>query len=223
MIDDIQAAIPLGFFLAFMIGPVFFVLIETSVTKGFRAAVAFDAGVIIADIIFIGLAYFSSFQLLENLSNQPGLYVFGGTILTVYGLIIFLKKPNRNELKAQLSNAFKVNYIELFIKGFLLNFINVGVLIFWLGIIIVTGPSLENDINRFYVFFGSLILAYFITDLFKIVLAKQLKKQLTPVIILKIKKLLGIILIICGLVLITKGFLPKDQLNPQTIIEEIRQ
>jgi hypothetical protein len=43
------------------------------------------------------------------------------------------------------------------------------------------------------------------------------------VIILKIKKLLGIILIICGLVLITKGFLPKDKLNPQTIIEEIGQ
>ena len=69
---------------------ILFVLIETSVTKGFRAAVAFDFGVIVADIIFIGLAYFSSFQLLENLSNQPGLYVFGGSILTVYGLIVFL-------------------------------------------------------------------------------------------------------------------------------------
>ena len=223
MIEDIQAAIPLGFFLAFMIGPVFFVLIETSATKGFRAAVTFDIGVITADIIFIGIAYFSSFQLLENLSNQPGLYVFGGTILAVYGMITFLKTPKRNDLKAQLSNSFKVNYIELFIKGFLLNFINVGVLIFWLGIIIVTGPSLENDIHRFYVFFGSLMVAYFITDLFKILLAKQLKKQLTPKIILKIKKLLGIILLICGLVLITKGFLPKDQLNPQTIIEEIRE
>jgi len=223
MIDDIQAAIPLGFLLAFMIGPVFFVLIETSVTKGFRAAVILDIGVIIADIIFIGVAYFSSFQLLENLSNQPGLYVFGGTILAVYGLIIFLKKTKRNDLKAQLSNSFKVNYTELFIKGFLLNFINVGVLIFWLGIIIVTGPSLENDINRFYVFFGSLIVAYFITDLFKILLAKQLKKRLTPKIILKIKKLLGIILLICGLLLISKGFLPKDKLNPQTIIEDIRE
>jgi threonine/homoserine/homoserine lactone efflux protein len=223
MIEDIQAAIPLGFFLAFMIGPVFFVLIETSVTKGFRAAITFDLGVIAADIIFIGLAYFSSFQLLENLSNQPGLYVFGGAILTVYGLTIFLKKTKHNELKAQLSNSFKVNYIELFIKGFLLNFINIGVLIFWLGIIIVTGPSLDNDINRFYVFFGSLIAAYFITDVFKIVLAKQLKKQLTLKRILKIKKLLGVILIICGLVLITKGFLPKDKLNPQTIIEDIRE
>ena len=223
MIEDIQAAIPLGFFLAFMIGPVFFVLIETSVTKGFRAAITFDLGVIAADIIFIGLAYFSSFQLLENLSNQPGLYVFGGAILTVYGLTIFLKNTKHNELKAQLSNSFKVNYIELFIKGFLLNFINIGVLIFWLGIIIVTGPSLDNDINRFYVFFGSLIAAYFITDVFKIVLAKQLKKQLTLKRILKIKKLLGVILIICGLVLITKGFLPKDKLNPQTIIEDIRE
>ncbi|MGB5652717.1 MAG: LysE family translocator, partial [Robiginitalea sp.] len=37
MIEDIQAAIPLGFLLSFMVGPVFFVLLETSATKGFRA------------------------------------------------------------------------------------------------------------------------------------------------------------------------------------------
>jgi len=223
MIEDIQAAIPLGFFLAFMIGPVFFVLIETSITKGIRAAIAFDAGVIIADIIFISVAYFSSFQLLENLSNQPGLYVFGETILAIYGLIIFIKKPNLKEIKNQFNNSFKANYIELFIKGFLLNFINIGVLLFWLGVVIVTGPNFENDINRFMVFFGTLMLAYFITDLIKIVLAKQLKKKLTPGIIIKTKKILGALLIICGLTLITKGFLPKDKLNPQTIIEDIRE
>ena len=43
MWDDIQTAIPLGFFLSFVVGPVFFVLLETSVTKGFRAATVFDS------------------------------------------------------------------------------------------------------------------------------------------------------------------------------------
>ena len=221
MIEDIQAAIPLGFFLAFMIGPVFFVLLETSATKGFRAAIVFDLGVIIADIFFIGLAYFSSFQLLENLSNQPGLFVFGGMIITIYGVVIFLKKPKKSTNEASELVFEKKNYLGLFIKGFLLNFINIGVLVFWLGVIIITGPSLENDLNRFLVFFGTMILAYFITDVFKILLAKQLKRKLTPKRILKVKKLLGLILIVCGLVLIVKGFLPKDQLNPQNLIEDI--
>ena len=222
MIDDIQAAIPLLFFLSFMIGPVFFVLIETSVTKGFRAAVVFDLGVIIADVFFIALAYFSSFQLLENLSNQPGLFVFGGMIITVYGIIIFLKKPKKASQQENEYISDKKNYLGMFIKGFLINFINIGVLVFWLGIIIITGPTLENNLNRFVVFFSTMIGVYFFTDLVKILLAKQLKKKLTPTRIVKVKKILGFILVICGLVLIIKGFLPKDQLNPQNLIEDIR-
>lgn len=223
MLEDIQAAIPLGFFLSFMIGPVFFVLLETSVIKGIRAAIAFDLGVIFADILFIGVAYFSSFQLLENLSNQPGLYVFGGMILAVYGIIIFLKKEKKEAITAMKIVLPKTNYLRLFIKGFLLNFINIGVLVFWLGVIIVVSPNLDNDPIRFIIFFGAMIGANFITDIFKILLAKQLKSKLTPSRIVKVKKLLGLILVICGIVLIIKGFLPKDQLNPQDIIDEIEQ
>ncbi len=221
MLKDIQAAIPLGFFLSFMIGPVFFVLLETSAVKGFRAALSFNIGVIIADIIFLVLAYFSSYQLLENLSNLPGLYVFGGVILLVYGIIIFLKKPSKEKLKQ--IKVTKGAYLSLFIKGFLLNFINIGVLVFWLGIILVVGPSLDNDSNRILVFFSTMLATYFITDIFKILLAKQLKRHLTQRRIFSVKKGLGIILIICGIVLITKGFLPKDKLNIQEGIELIRE
>lgn len=222
MLEDIQAAIPLGFFLSFMIGPVFFVLLETSVVKGFRAAISFDLGVVLADIIFIFLAYFSSYQLLENLSNQPGLYIFGGTLLSLYGVIVFSKKTKGELLDTNPHAPLKSNYLQLFVKGFLLNFINVGVLVFWLGIIIVVGPNLDANPSRFLLFFGTLIISYFLTDVVKILLAKRLKAYLTPLIILNIKKALGVLLLICGTTLITKGFLPKDKLNPTQIIEDIR-
>ncbi len=217
MIEDIQAAIPLGLLLSFMIGPVFFVLLETSATKGFRAGVSLDVGVIIADIVFLIIAYFSSFQLLENLSNEPGLFVFGGMILLVYGIYLFKKKAKK---KAHLKVSTG-GYLGLLAKGFLLNFINIGVLAFWLGLIIVVGPSLDNSPNRMLVFFGTVLLVYFMTDLVKILLAKQLKKYLTSERIVLITKVLGIILIICGIVLITKGFLPKERFDIKEEIERI--
>lgn len=219
MMEDVQAAIPLGFLLSFMVGPVFFVLLETSATKGFRAGLSFNIGVIVADVLFLLLAYFSSFQLLENLSNQPGLYVFGGMILLVYGLVLFLKK----EVKKEKVKASKGTYLSLLVKGFLLNFINIGVLVFWLGVLIVVGPSLDNEPNRILIFFGSMLATYFITDLFKILLAKQLKKKLTPQRIGYIKKGLGLVLMVCGLVLIIKGFLPKDRFNIKDGIERISE
>jgi threonine/homoserine/homoserine lactone efflux protein len=222
LLADIQAAIPLGFFLAFMIGPVFFIILETSITKGFRAAVVFDLGVIFSDALFVLLAYFSSYQLLENLSNQPGLYVFGGTLLTAYGMIAFLKK-NKNKQDKSTIIPEKINYMELFVKGFLLNAINIGVLVFWLGLIIVVGPNLNGNPKRFLLFFSVLLLTYFITDVFKIILSKRLKKKLTPPIIQNLKKTVSAIIILCGIVLIIKGFLPKEQLNPSNIIKEIGQ
>ena len=51
--NEIKDAVLIGFFLSFMIGPVFFMLIQTSIIKGARAAIAFDLGVILGDIVFI--------------------------------------------------------------------------------------------------------------------------------------------------------------------------
>lgn len=222
MFQDFPAALTSGLVLAFMIGPVFFVLLETAATKGFRAAIIFNFGVFTADIFFIGIAYLSSYQLLENLSNAPGLYVFGGVILIVYGLMMYLKRPTREMLDPSRVKSGKNGYLQLFIKGFLLNFINIGVLVIWLGVIIVVGPTVDNDPVRLFTFLGIMISTYFIVDLGKIVLAKQLKRFLTPRRIFKVKKLLGLILIICGLVLTVKGFLPKDKMDIKKGLENIR-
>lgn len=221
MLEDVQAAILPGIILSFMIGPVFFVLLETSATKGFRAALVFDFGVVIADILLILTAYFSSFKLLENLSNQPGLFVFGGAILIIYGIITLVNKPSMAMIEP--SKMKTGGYLALFIKGFLLNFINIGVLVFWVGLTLVVGPSVDNDPVRLSVFFGAMVMTYFVVDIFKILLAKRLKRKLTLPKIQLIKKILALLLIISGFVLITKGFLPKERFNIEKGIERIEK
>ena len=69
MLEAVLSGIPLGIFLSFLIGPVFFVLLETSAVKGFRAAFVLDLGVVSADIIFIFIAYFSSYRLIKPKLN----------------------------------------------------------------------------------------------------------------------------------------------------------
>ena len=218
MVDLIKTAIPLGFFLSFMLGPVFFMLLETSATKGVRAAISFDIGVLFSDIVFITLAYYSSYQLLESLSNSPVLYLFGGTGMVIYGLVLAIKKGEKGDVSMHGFGA-NSNYFGLFLKGFLLNIINVGVLIFWVGTVIVVGPSFDGLIENLLIFFATMLAVYFVTDLFKILAAKQLQSQLTPVRIIWVKKILGYILVICGIVMIVKGVLPGDELNPANIME----
>lgn len=226
LLKDIVSAIPLGFFLSFMIGPVFFVLLETSVVKGFRAAITFDLGVVLADVVFILIAYFSSYRLIQSIKDDPALFIFGGLVMLTYGIISFIK--NRNELRKNIdeedpTELAKNNYLSLFIKGFFLNFINIGVLGFWLAILITIGPQLELKASRMITFFTTLILSYFVTDIFKILLAKQLRNKLNPKNILLIKKFISFILIISGIFLLSQGLFPKEQKIVNSAFEKLEE
>jgi threonine/homoserine/homoserine lactone efflux protein len=202
--------------MAFMIGPVFFMLIQTSILKGARAAIIFDLGVLLGDLSFILIAYYGSRSLLEEIKEDPRLFFLGGLVLIVYGLITYLEKENKKEaLEAAkiIKVPLKNNYLKLFLKGFFLNFINVGVLAFWLGTVLVIGPTLKMNQSAIFWYFGTVLLSYFITDLGKIFLAKQLKNKMTPQVIFRIKKIMGIILIVCGVFLMLKGFIPNEKIE----------
>ena len=224
MIEDILTAIPLGIFLSFLIGPVFFVLLETSAVKGFRAAFLFDLGVVLADIFFIAIAYFSSYRLIQTIKNDPAIFIFGGILMLTYGLISFIRlrkiKNSHDDEEIEIV-LVKTNYLELFIKGFLLNFINVGVLLFWFLILITIGPKLELNTSRMITFFSTVILTYLIVDIGKILLAKQLKHKMTPKNILSIKKIISILLILFGLAIMLQGWFPSDQKLVKKALEKI--
>jgi len=210
LLDDILAAIPFGILLAFTIGPVFFVLLETSVTKGFASAVVFDLGVILADIVFIFLAFFSTNKLLDKIKDDPNFLVFGGMLLIVYGLISFVKtsKSFRSIVRNYQKVKIKKGYGKLFIKGFLLNFINIGVLLGWLGFIVI-GTSITSSENGVLVFVTTMIISYFITDLVKIAAAKRLKNRLTPKRIYKTKKVVALVILGFGVLLLSQGLFPE--------------
>jgi len=218
--NEIKEAVFIGFFLAFMIGPVFFMLIQTSIIKGARAAIMFDFGVILGDIVFILIAYFGSKSLLEEIKDDPRLFYIGGLILLIYGIITYLDKSQKTTIQDEtLVLPEKTDYLKLFLKGFFLNFINIGVLAFWLGMIVVVGSNLEMNPQKIFNYFSVILLSYLITDIGKITLAKQLKKHLTPKVTYKVKRAMGILLMILGIVLILKGFIPKEKLNFKNVIE----
>ena len=133
--------------------------------------------------------------------------------MVAYGIISFikLKKQAKIQYESIDDEIIKKNYGSLFIKGFFLNIINIGVLGFWLAIIISVGPKLEMQTSRMMTFFTSVIVTYLLIDCLKIVLAKQLKSKLTPTNIFKIKKGISIVLIIFGLALMAQGWFPKEK------------
>lgn len=222
MFDDILTAIPFGIILAFTIGPVFFVLLETSATKGFRSALIFDLGVIFADIIFIVIAFYSTNNLRGKIGNDPSFLIFGGALLIVYGVISFIKtsKSFRAIVKEYHKVEIQKDYGKLFIKGFLLNFINIGVLLGWLGFIVL-GDSLTTSENGDIVFISSMLAAYFVSDLVKIVIAKRLKAKLTPRLIFKTKKVIAIVILGFGILLFVQGLFPEAYEKNKEKLENI--
>ena len=201
---NVLTPITVGFFTAFIMGPMFWVLLETSITKGFKAAVAFDLGVMFADVCFIGICYLGSFQLLEDEQNKQGLFVLGGTILLLYGLFSWINRAKKNKENLDIQES-KENYFGLAAKGFAINILNVGVFIFWGGVTIVSSPASGKSFTSFVLFFSIVLLSYFITDLLKISVANRFKSLLTGKGIVIVNSIVSLILVISGVVLILKG------------------
>ena len=222
MLDAVLKAIPFGIILAFTIGPVFFVLLETSATKGFKSALIFDLGVILADILFILVAFYSTTKLLDKIKDDPNFLVFGGVLLVAYGVISFIKTSQsfRAIVREYHRVELKKNYGKLFLKGFLLNFINIGVLLGWLGFIII-GNSLTDNQTGVIVFLATILVVYFLVDLLKMVAAKTLRSKLTPRLIFKTKKIIALVILGFGILLLVQGFFPEEKEMLKEKIEDI--
>ena len=212
MIETIFISISLGVILAFTIGPVFFILIETSITKGIRSALAFDIGAIFGDIFFIVLAYWGTSKLSAYIENNPNLFLYGGLLIIVYGLFSYIKEHRDfrlNPPQARIVTIKEGNYFTFFYKGFFLNVINVGVFFYWLATIATFSARPGMTPTRVLFFLATILLTYLLTDIVKILIAKRLRHRLTPTNIHKIKQGINIFLVVFGVFLLLNGFFPN--------------
>ena len=210
MISEFIPAILLGIVLSFTIGPVFFTILEISVSKGFKAAVFFNIGVVFSEVVFFAVAYASTSNLLNSIQENSSWKILGGVLLAFYAGITLLGMYQNKEKKEQ-QNLFKSpppspNLIKNLIKGFGLNIINFAVLVFWILIVANYAPGFQDSQYKMIVFFLVIVGTYFTIDLGKIYLAQQLKTSLTDSVITKIKLIVNAIILIIGLVLIFEGF-----------------
>jgi len=213
--DYIFQAIGIGFLLSVMVGPVFFVLLETSITKGVRASLYLDLGVFISDVIYILFAFIFAAQI-KGFTNDASnnnfiLGIIGGILFVGYGIYtLFFKSKNEITAKSKSTTIKNADSLVLGIKGFMLNFANPAVLFYWIGIIAQGNQITDKDHPGQLIIFVSLVLlTYFAMDVLKILGAKKLRPLVTGALLLALNRLIGIIFTAIGVFLILKQFVDK--------------
>lgn len=211
MLELILSAVGLGIMLSLVfIGPIFFLLIETSFSRGPRHALALDLGVICADILCIVAAYFASSDLIQLIDKHPGFYRITAFIIFVYAFYMVFSRT-----KMHLPSEERIidqNYIRTFFNGFLFNILNIGVVLFWL----VTVISVRNAypaLDDFLIYMGLVIFTYLVIDFLKISLAKQFHYKLTEKVTNKIRKIVGFVLIGFSVFIFLQSFKKFNQFD----------
>lgn len=203
LVEGIQT----GLILCFLIGPIFFTLIQTGVERGFRAGAAVGLGIWMSDAIFV-LIFFSSIQYISQLMEWDGFEFYvgivGSLILAGFGLAALLTKPAfQNPAEVHFRPAS--SYFTLWVKGFLINAVNPFTILFWFGLMTTSILKKGLDSQNVLIYFGGTLGTVIITDLIKILLAKRIRRWMQPKHILLLRRISGVALILFGVALLIRS------------------
>lgn len=210
MVDLILQGILTGLVLSVMIGPVFFLLLETSIRRGVRAALAIDLGVLISDIFYILIAFFfySEVDELRSGSDNQMIKLVGGIIFIVFGIFNFFKKVDMKagEKIEVISQTKSKDYVFLVLKGFLLNMANPLVIFYWFAVITTGGKNAQSTWHVV-MFLAVILIVFFMVDILKIFGAKRLRPLVTRKVMVGLNRLIGIVFVAFGLFLILERYI----------------
>lgn len=205
--ESIAKGIATGLFLALLIGPVFFTLIQTSIERGFRSGFFVAIGISLSDTFYIAIAYLGMYQFI-NQDNIKYLAYGGGAVLIFFGLYYVFVKSRKmaHGQEVKVRSPFR-----LILKGFIINGLTPVVLLFWIGTVSVAANEFGYVTpGKAIPYFVAIVVTVFSTDLIKAKLADKLRAVLTATFIKRLNIALGIGMIFFG----TKMILEAETFNP---------
>jgi threonine/homoserine/homoserine lactone efflux protein len=185
-----------GILLAFLIGPVFFTIIQTSIERGFRNGVYVAMGVSLSDATYIVICYLGLVQVMEAENIRVYMAYGGGAVLLGFG-IYYLFIKSRKLVRQDIKSLPAKKWSSLMIKGFVINGLSPMVLFFWLATVgVATTQFGYTEPRDAFIFFASIVGTVFLTDVIKAKLADKLSVLMTPRFIQLMNIVLGVVLVI---------------------------
>jgi threonine/homoserine/homoserine lactone efflux protein len=199
----------LGLTVAISVGPALFALLQTSIKHGVKVGIFLAAGIFVSDLTLVVGFYFGASAIVTNPSYHLVLGIIGGIVMSVYGIYTFFKKvPLTEQVEAidEIKVKKKGSY-PYFFKGFVLNFANPFLWVFWITSMLAINATYGGDQKSVAVFFAGSLSVILMTDILKVILANKIKVAGNPQVKLWMNRIVGLLFIIIGAFIITGSLL----------------
>lgn len=187
-----------GITVSLLIGPIFFALVELTISKGWKSGLFYIFGVLVSDVFLI---YAVEKILIKFPFNDIKIHIglIGGILLIIFGIITFYTKAS-----IQSANIIKIKTLfQSFLKGVTINVSNPFVTIWWITMYSTISINYLAITDKILFYFGILAMV-FLFDLLKMRFAYYLKQNLTLDKLIIVKKIVGICLFCFGVAMIVR-------------------
>lgn len=197
----------LGLFMAISVGPTLFAIIRYSIHHSYKAGLAFVLGVSLSDIMFVAFANLATrwMTFLETHQKEVG-YIGSGLFIAI-GLYGFLKKyrPKRPDRQQQSAKISRGAYLQIWLSGFLMNSLNPGVVLTWVGAVaVIAGPQVGSSHKL--VMFGVCLGLVLGIDFLKVFLADKIRHKLNLRKMMYINKISAACIFALGIILLVQTY-----------------
>jgi threonine/homoserine/homoserine lactone efflux protein len=197
----------LGLLVSISLGPAFFAIIQTGITRGFRNGIFMAAGISLSDVMLVTISYLIGASLFDDANNKVYVGLVGGIILIIFGSVSWAKKPDIMHMRhlnmdeVNLRTRGPLSYV---LKGFFMNIANPFLFFFWFGALGFVGKNSDQGhiLESTVVFFSGSFITIFLADVLKSFVGGKIKRYLSPRREIFINKSVGLALVAFGIILI---------------------